>query len=208
MDDDAIIRAIQKKLNVTLDGEAWPQTLPALYTSVVCKAPPRCVTGGKVDDQSEKTIDTSQPEVVRYARMRLAQGANIQIKIIGGTRTYAQQDALFATGRTEDVDKHKVTNAREGESNHNFGIAFDIGVFDRRRYLTESSLHDRVGATGMQIGLDWGGQLDGFVAKPRYELWPDWAAKLFEAQMLAELRRRAAAGEGDLFLTVSTRGPI
>nr|WP_295770097.1 M15 family metallopeptidase [Rhodoferax sp.] len=41
-------------------------------------------------------------------------------------RSCAEQDALYAQGRT--APGNKVTNAKSGDSNHNFGIAFDIGV--------------------------------------------------------------------------------
>jgi peptidoglycan LD-endopeptidase CwlK len=39
-------------------------------------------------------------------------------------RTFAEQDALFAQGRTKPGAK--VTNARAGQSYHNYGLAIDI----------------------------------------------------------------------------------
>lgn len=45
-------------------------------------------------------------------------------------RTFAEQDALFAQGRTKPGQK--VTNARGGQSYHNYGLAIDIAlVLDR-----------------------------------------------------------------------------
>ena len=52
----------------------------------------------------------------------------IIIKVISGLRTYDEQNGLHAKGRT--TPGKIVTNARGGYSNHNFGIAFDIGVFE------------------------------------------------------------------------------
>ena len=39
----------------------------------------------------------------------------------------------------------------------NFGIAFDIGVFEGSQYLGESSKYQAVGVLGMDLGLEWGG---------------------------------------------------
>lgn len=53
-----------------------------------------------------------------------------------GLRTYEEQNALYAQGRT--APGNKVTNAKGGFSNHNFGIAFDIGIFEGAKYLGDS----------------------------------------------------------------------
>ena len=48
----------------------------------------------------------------------------IKLRIIQGFRTYAEQDALYAQGRTKKGKK--VTNAKGGQSNHNLGLAIDV----------------------------------------------------------------------------------
>ena len=116
----------------------------------------------------------------------------ITIKVISGTRSYAEQDALYAQGRT--APGAKVTNARGGQSNHNFGIAFDIGIFEGNRYLGDSPKYKAVGALGMDIGLEWGGSWKTIVDQPHYQLRPTWAKQMTEREMLAELRSRVAAG--------------
>ena len=135
MNVEAMISAVQKELGVGVDGHAGPQTWQAIYLRVTGKKPvagempklPAAATQG-VDARSEKTIATLQPEVRPYARALVlrAASAGISIKVISGLRTYAEQNALYAQGRTEPG--RVVTNARGGYSNHNFGIAFDIGV--------------------------------------------------------------------------------
>ena len=139
-------------------------------------------------------IATLLPHVRPYARALYfkARDNGIAINIISGTRTHAEQDALYAQGRTTGGEI--VTNARGGYSNHNFGIAFDIGVFSGNRYLPESPLYKAVGALGMELGLEWGGNWTSIVDQPHFQLRPDWAAGLTERQMLAELRDRVAAG--------------
>lgn len=87
------------------------------------------------------------------------------------------------------------SRTRGGYSNHNFGIAFDIGVFEGNRYLPESPKYKAVGALGMDLGLEWGGNWKTTVDQPHYQLRPAWAANLPERQMLAELRERLASDQ-------------
>jgi peptidoglycan L-alanyl-D-glutamate endopeptidase CwlK len=195
MNIQELIEAVQAKLGVTVDGAPGPETWRAIYEAVTGKvAPANDVKSQNVDPRSAGVIAQLQPQVQPYA-LALLQGAaaaGIEIKLISGHRTYAEQDALFAQGRTRPGKK--VTNAKGGESNHNFGIAFDVGVFDDGKYLPETPSYDAVGVIGKQLGLDWGGDWANLVDKPHFELRPAWAGDLSEAQMLAELRRRTSEG--------------
>ena len=64
--------------------------------------------------------------------------------MIAGNRTWAEQDELHSRGRS--APGPKVTNARGGFSNHNFGIAGDFGVFKGKVYMDEvnAKLADKV----------------------------------------------------------------
>jgi peptidoglycan L-alanyl-D-glutamate endopeptidase CwlK len=192
-----MIAAVQKKLGVQVDGRAGPQTWGAIYARIVKgRGAPRAPAVDRVDARSEKNIATLLPEVRPIARtlVHKAASADIQIKVISGTRSFAEQDRLFAQGRTRPG--RRVTNARGGFSNHNFGIAFDIGVFEGRRYLPESPKYKAVGAMGADLGLEWGGNWKSIVDQPHFQLRPAWAAGMRERDMLAELRERVAAGTG------------
>jgi peptidoglycan L-alanyl-D-glutamate endopeptidase CwlK len=125
---------------------------------------------GRFDPMTERHLRTLQPRAQEAARgfMRRVTDAGFQVRIISGTRTYGQQDALFAKGRT--LPGNVVTKAKGGKSNHNFGIAWDIGVFDNGRYLGESPLYDRVPATGLAPGIEWGGNWTSFKDRPHYQL--------------------------------------
>lgn len=196
MNVDQLIRAVQAKLNVDVDGQAGPDTWKAIYKAIVgTEVPKTKLFSGKVDARSESVIAKLQPEVAPYARALVQKAAarGIEIKIISGFRSYEEQNALYAQGRT--TPGKRVTNAKGGESNHNFGIAFDIGVFEGTDYLDESPNYDVVGALGMELGLDWGGNWQSFKDRPHYELRPTWAADLSENEMLAELRLRVADGQ-------------
>lgn len=194
-----MIRAVQKKLGVEVDGKPGPQTWGAIYQSIVRpQANPQIAFTAprdRANDRSERVIATLQPHVQPYARALFfkAHEVGITINIISGTRNFDEQNRLYAKGRT--AAGVKVTNARGGYSNHNFGLAFDVGIYSGNRYLPESPLYKAVGALGMELGLEWGGNWKTIVDQPHFQLRPAWAADMPERSMLAELRRRTTLGE-------------
>jgi peptidoglycan LD-endopeptidase CwlK len=149
---EEMIAAIQRELDVDVDGKAGPQTWGAIYSRLVKKR----IAGQKpaaaisaVDSRSERNIVTLRPEVQPIARALVQKAAlsGITVKVVSGLRTYAEQDALYAQGRSRPG--HIVTHAKGGYSNHNFGIAFDVAVFEGSRCLLESIKYKAVGvATG------------------------------------------------------------
>ena len=143
-----------------------------------------------LDPRSAGAIATLLPAAQRAARRLLGTandgrlGPGIVVKVICGTRSYAEQTALYAEGRT--TPGPIVTDAPAGYSNHNFGIAFDVGVFQRGEYLEDSPLYAKVGALGRSQGLEWGGDWDSFPDEPHFQLaYPG---------TLAEARALVAAG--------------
>lgn len=112
----------------------------------------------KLDDRSAKTIATLLPELRERAAklVELAAKEDITIKIISGLRSYEEQDDLYAQGRTKPGKV--VTKAKGGQSWHNHGCAFDIGVFEGSNYLGESPHYRAVGELGESLGLEWGGR--------------------------------------------------
>jgi peptidoglycan LD-endopeptidase CwlK len=204
---DAIIRAVQNKLGAFVDGSAGPETWGAIHLAVVGEKAPDEIKqddtptlagdGKKADSRSEKNIATLHPRVRPFARALIEKAANqgTIIKVTSGTRTFAEQDALFA-------QRPKVTNAPGGFSNHNFGVAFDVTIFkgssDPEKAKTpvfESPTYKVVGALGTDIGLEWGGNWKKFPDEPHFQLRPAWAADMTERDMLAELRRRKDSGK-------------
>jgi peptidoglycan LD-endopeptidase CwlK len=129
---------------------------------------------GSFDKRTESKIGTMLIPTQRKARefmknisqADVSQGLNV--RIISGTRTYDEQDELFAQGRTKRGKV--VTNARGGFSNHNFGIAWDVGIFNEKgEYIDDlidqgrmtskavDAEYKKVGAYGKSLGLFWGG---------------------------------------------------
>jgi peptidoglycan L-alanyl-D-glutamate endopeptidase CwlK len=192
MSIDELVKAVQTKLNVGVDGKPGFETWSAIYSKIIgnpIKNNQSPIVGKIADPRSESNINTLLPEVQGIARFLIEQAANagISIKILSGLRTYAEQDALYKQGG--------VTKARGGYSNHNFGIAFDIGVFEGTKYIPESSKYKAVGSLGVQLGLDWGGNWKSFKDEPHFQLRPNWATNMTESAMLAELRARKESGK-------------
>jgi len=126
---------------------------------------------GTFDSRSEKSIGSLHPKAQKAARIFLKTilDTGIDARIISGTRTYAEQDALYRNGRFGNPPP-VVTNAKGGQSNHNFGIAWDIGIFEDGEYLGDSPLYDEAAEAGLTADLEWGGNWEKFQDKPHYQL--------------------------------------
>lgn len=97
------------------------------------------------------------------------------IRVVEGFRTFERQDELYAQGRNGDT-RPKVTNAKAGESLHNYGVAFDI-VFRKEGY---DGPWDLVGKEGEALGLEWGGRWTELVDKPHFQLMFGYTLKDFQ----------------------------
>jgi hypothetical protein len=96
--------------------------------------------------------------------------AGVAILVTQGLRTWEEQDALFAQGRT--TPGKIVTKARGGESWHNFGLAFDIVVLDSIGKADWDTAHPgwaRAAAIGKSLGLEWGGDWKKFKDLPHFQ---------------------------------------
>ncbi len=126
---------------------------------------------GAFDPRSERNIRSLQLKAQRVARvfLRTVRDAEIEARIISGTRTYAEQNNLFRQGRFGNPGP-KVTKARGGQSNHNFGIAWDVGIFRGGEYLDESPLYQKAAEVGLTGELEWGGNWRSFPDRPHYQL--------------------------------------
>ena len=123
------------------------------------------------DERTNKMLNSLHPEVKRLAHRHIYQlkRLGIDARIISGNRTYKEQDYIYAQGRTRPGKI--VTNARGGYSNHNFGIAYDIGIFGNggKVYLTADSVYKTPGIIGEKIGLEWGGRWKSPYDPPHFQ---------------------------------------
>ena len=123
-----------------------------------------------LDGRTESNLATMADPVQKMARSLLYHARadlGLDVRVIQGTRTYAEQNALYAQGRT--TPGSIVTNARGGYSFHNFGVAFDVGLFRGRSYIEGGSGYIGVGHLGESIGLEWGGRWRTFQDIPHFQ---------------------------------------
>lgn len=125
------------------------------------------------------------PEVAsRWEALRSACAAQgMVILLTQGLRTFAEQEALYAQGRT--TPGKIVTNAPAGYSLHNFGRAFDI-AFRVGSKVTWEGPWTTVGKLGESLGLTWGGRWRKFPDRPHFQY-------LLPGETLGSLRAAHAA---------------
>jgi hypothetical protein len=105
-----------------------------------------------------------------------------------GYRTWAQQDALYARGRT--APGVRVTNAKAGESAHNYGLAVDFFAALPREAGGplapdwSPAAYDALGAAAKRQGLLWGGDWTVLPDRPHVQ-WPGYATAGDMAPLLA-----------------------
>lgn len=123
------------------------------------------------DPATDRAIQRMHPKVRPYARQFInsAYKQGIKLRVTSTLRTYAEQNALYAQGRT-DKSKPKVTQAKAGESNHNFGVAMDVVPIVDGKADWNSKDWKKIGDIGKAAGFAWGGDWKSFKDMPHFEM--------------------------------------
>ena len=125
-----------------------------------------------------RDISICHPELQQKAEKLVSacRGQGLLIGIGECFRTVAEQDTLYAKGRT--APGSIVTNAKgiSYSSHHQWGTAFDIYRNDGKgAYNDSDGFFSKVGTIGVKIGLEWGGNWASPVDKPHFQL-PYWGS--------------------------------
>jgi peptidoglycan L-alanyl-D-glutamate endopeptidase CwlK len=117
-------------------------------------------------------------------------GNNLRLRFSQTLRTFEQQEDLYSLGRTKIIDKNgkritKVTNAKAGQSMHNYGLALDIvllfdkdgnGTFETASWDTKADFDCDLKADWTEAanyfiskGWTWGGNWKSFPDYPHFE---------------------------------------
>lgn len=127
------------------------------------------------DASTDRKLNTLNPIVRDQMKRFILQSKyryDIPLRVTDGFRSYAQQDAIYAQGRTKPGSI--VTYAKGGSSNHNFGLAIDIVPIGRNS-LNEpflnwnTSQYPFLGRIGQSIGLEWGGTWKKIKDQPHFQ---------------------------------------
>lgn len=83
--------------------------------------------------------------------------AGITVIITATLRDNEAQNALYAQGRTKPGKI--ITNAKAGQSYHNYGLAFDFcPMVDSKCAWNDTLLFIKCGTIGESLGLEWAGR--------------------------------------------------
>ncbi len=92
---------------------------------------------------------------------------DIIIRITDGFRSFDEQSKLYARGRTEPGPV--LTNAKSGQSYHNYGLAIDLVVMENNKpnYGYDNS---KIAEIGKEYTIVWGGTFLHLSDRPHFEL--------------------------------------
>jgi len=109
---------------------------------------------------------------------QLCKNNGITITLTSGYRSPEEQDKLYAQGRT--TSGNIVTQAKGGQSLHNFGVAFDICPLQNgsQWWSAPTSLWNQIGTLGESIGLEHGDR--GYVDLPHFQMMMGYSLADFQ----------------------------
>ena len=133
--------------------------------------------------RTPQVTDGLKPAVQRGAEAIIIEMAQLghPVRITQGLRSIAEQNRLFNQGRT--TPGAIVTNARGGQSFHNYGVAVDF-VFVREGYNASQSLWELLGKVGEARGFEWGGRWTTFLDRPHFELRMGYTLSHFQNDLI------------------------
>lgn len=199
----ALIKAIQQKLQIQADGKPSAKTLDRAYVAIF---------GSEADTESleeyqyalaqepqqdlyNETILKKMPkEVVPFAKelIHIAADQGICLRLINALKA---EDQHKTKERKHQLSQHIFIDAQSNFSNCNFGLAFDMGIFEKNTtgelvFKDQSPLYAKVAQLGESIGLTCASANKNSTAVPHFELRPAWAVRMKESEMIQELYRR------------------
>jgi peptidoglycan L-alanyl-D-glutamate endopeptidase CwlK len=108
--------------------------------------------------------------------------AGIDVIITSTYRDMESQAALYAQGRT--TPGKIVTNAKAGQSFHNYRLAFDFcPIINGKAQWNDDKLFARCGQIAESVGLEWAGRWKSFKELAHCQLPGLTLAKLQAGQM-------------------------
>lgn len=127
----------------------------------------------RMNAASEARLAEVNPQLANRIRAMAAdlRAQGINVMVVSGYRSFAEQNRLYAQGRT--TPGNIVTNARGGQSLHNYGLAVDvvpIGANGQPNWNVPNSTWQKIGAAGVRQGLEWGGNWTSFVDRPHFQM--------------------------------------
>lgn len=110
--------------------------------------------------------------------------AGIDVLVISTYRDAECQNFLYSKGRT--LPGSIVTNAKAGQSFHNYRVAFDVVIIENGKPLWSTKgdalkTWQKVGEIGKEMGLEWAGDWKRFKEFPHFQYTGGLTIKDFKA---------------------------
>jgi len=112
---------------------------------------------------NSRNLSDLHPKVKTLCEQFIASCAkqNIDVLITSTYRDAESQNALYAQGRT--LLGKKVTNAKGGQSFHNWRVAFDfVPIVNGKAMWADTALFTKCGEIAESVGLEWAGRWKTF----------------------------------------------
>ena len=119
---------------------------------------------------NSRNIHDLHPAVRAMAQNMIdaCQSVGITLLVTSTYRDHASQQALYNQGRT--TPGAKVTNARPGQSWHNWRCAFDVvPLVHGKAVWDDQELWNKIGEIGEACGLEWAGRWKSFKEMPHFQ---------------------------------------
>lgn len=114
------------------------------------------------------------------AFVKICKARGIDVIITSTFRDFESQNALYAQGRS--TPGHIVTNAKGGDSYHNYKVAFDfVPVVNGKAQWGDIGLFRKCGEIGKSLGLEWAGDWHSFKEYAHLQLTGGKTLKDFKA---------------------------
>ncbi|UZO79741.1 M15 family metallopeptidase [Aquimarina sp. ERC-38] len=121
------------------------------------------------DYHSNRRIQTLHPAIRQYVVNfinHMEENFNITLRVTSALRTWEEQEKLYLQDKDGidnngngliDEREEDVTNAKPGESYHNYGLAFDVVEIKNGKPLWKNPNWGLIGKEGKKFLFTWGG---------------------------------------------------
>ena len=136
---------------------------------------------------NSRNIQDLNPKVGALAEslIKACKENGIDIIVTSTYRDNESQQALYNQGRTPESKAKKesiVTNAKPGESYHNYRVAFDVvPIVNGKAIWSDNKTWAKIGQLGVDLGLEWAGNWKTFKEYPHFQYTNGLTLKDFQA---------------------------
>lgn len=173
---DGMIKEVQDRLNLKEKSKPGIKTWRAICKLIIGEDRTATQKSNTIlDPHNETMLSKMAKELAPFAKelIYLAEEQGINVRLLSGMSLNEETEL----------------------SMYNFGLTFDIGIFDKTTageliYNGNVLLYANVAKLAQSIGLTWAADQKTFALQSRFELRPAWALRMKEEEMLKELKRR------------------